>query len=94
MREIICKMTQEESDTIEYYHYLYNSSNDLLKMLLEKKEVSNELIQQYSQERNNNYFLVEKEKDKVIKKYKPNNLINYNCQFIFSEKQIIFKELI
>jgi len=45
MREIICKMTQEESDTIEYYHYLYNSSNDLLKMLLEKKEVSNELIQ-------------------------------------------------
>lgn len=85
-------ISEEENSKIEYLHYSYNAVDSLLKILLDKSEISEQFLNSKFQERNEIYKSLEKEKNIIANKYKPDKNKLYNCLFDFTNKQIIFEE--
>lgn len=91
----IINIKEEDSKQVQDLYYKYNASLDIISYLMSQNQniIKQEYIQNYLNNSENNFMLLEELKNKISFKYLPEefNNKNYNYSFNFNNNTIIYE---
>ena len=91
--KIVVSIPKEVSDQVKEKFYKYKASSQFLQELLQNKDISIEILDNYYSRNEKNNVELELLKEEISNKYLPSELKQYEYIFDFVNSTIIYTEI-